>query len=61
MDRCKDCKFFNGEDECRRRPPTLVAHEKDVVTGFYSAFWFWPEVSPDDWCGEFKSPDEKMV
>jgi hypothetical protein len=47
FERCENCKFHYDEDdmECRRFPPQKTER--------YS---FFPTVSPDSWCGEFRSP-----
>jgi len=48
---CKTCCFFyDVMSACRRYPPRVLdeAHKTDI-TGI------WPEVSKDDWCGEYVS------
>ncbi len=48
---CIDCKFycskFNFIGECRRHPPILIVHEEQLKSE-------WPEVHPEEWCGEFE-------
>ncbi len=51
---CSACKFIDREllhnqAVCRRFPPVPVNDEAR------DKFYFpWPEVSKDDWCGEFE-------
>lgn len=55
---CKTCKFFdevNNFGYCRRYAPR---HLSGVGTGFEENKW--PEVQPDDWCGEYQFADEKL-
>jgi hypothetical protein len=50
---CGQCKFFRTDGFCLRYPPTVVAlpdHETDSLEP-WSVF---PEVTPDEFCGEFK-------
>src|ERR1039458_2067710 len=56
---CSDCRFCNigykpeirydPSYECRRRAPAPKVHASDLGVGAY-----WPLVSPDEWCGEWK-------
>ncbi len=60
---CRTCHWLDGT-RCRRFPPTPVAdvtgsevgeqgdYHMEVST---SAATLWPEVKPDDWCGEYRS------
>lgn len=42
--RCDRCKFWaEHASECRKKPPEI---QPLGVMG-------WPEVPPDEWCGEF--------
>lgn len=54
---CSDCKFYSVADqECRRNAPTFTMSlsggwmwfSSDAVSG-------WPNVGPDDWCGEWEA------
>jgi hypothetical protein len=59
MRKCIDCDFFDG-DSCRRKAPSSYQYpylsmvdglkeytkDPDNQSG-------WPEVSTEDWCGEF--------
>lgn len=50
---CEYCRFFdtynNAKGLCRRYPPSVVSSEYSV-----SELTVYPEVTTDDWCGEFK-------
>ena len=49
-DTCGNCEFFDEEEkECHRLPPSVVfdAEQGGAATEF-------PEVDPDDRCGEFR-------
>jgi len=56
---CGSCKFFDAEfANCLRYPPIPVITR--VLTQSSSAAkyepvvkTFWPEVTTDDWCGEY--------
>lgn len=51
---CKTCRYFyDVMSACRRYPPRVLdeAHKTDI-TGI------WPEVSRDDWCGEYMEVHE---
>lgn len=50
--RCKNCRFFEDPTVvtnglCRIRPP----ESRNDGAGY------WPEVSPEDWCGNFMWAD----
>jgi hypothetical protein len=48
---CRDCKFyFHAADECRAHPPTIFNTEES----------FWPEVEPNDFCGEWQSKSSAL-
>lgn len=63
---CTSCNFYM-KGECRRHPPTILAHVHSVWdegnwndsptigTTFDTRF---PEVDGDDWCGEHRSASE---
>ena len=61
-DTCETCRFYYRQGECRRLPPQKVSREeyfpsydKDTPsTTEIVTVTEWPEVSEDDWCGEFK-------
>ena len=55
---CSQCVHFNlGQNagreiqaehgECRRYPPNIGSD------GDGDSFYYWPVLSPDEWCGEF--------
>ena len=40
--KCESCQFYDeANSQCRRYPPTPSARR-------------WPNVAPDNWCGEYK-------
>jgi len=50
---CSTCPYYKpdpdpgvDDGECRRRAPTVVGSEGG------DAYTYWPDTSPDDWCGE---------
>lgn len=47
---CWNCRFWFGDDgrsgECRRNPPTVLKYNEESQ---------FPEVSRDDWCGEWRA------
>jgi len=51
---CEGCKHYHNlhghKGECRLRPPVLLVHAGDITSE-------WPEVYPNDWCGEFAVPE----
>lgn len=70
--KCVNCRFFaGGMSECRRHAPrstptmlmavsqAVVHMDKDAMetwdAGAHKAAW--PEVSDDDWCGEYELRD----
>lgn len=52
---CSSCRFAKvavGEDDaprldCRRFPPAVITTDEVLVA--------WPQVSDDDWCGEWQA------
>ena len=53
---CQGCRYWfgdssvgNKEGECHFYPPQVVVVDEDILT-------YWPEVSPDDYCGQFAPP-----
>jgi hypothetical protein len=53
---CQTCRFVLMESRadagfCRRYPPTPLAGESEFDCTY-------PVVSPDDWCGEYKGPEQ---
>ena len=58
--RCKDCKNFDVQGECRRSPPTRLPRQfsPEATPGNRvrdeSLIWGWPKVNPNSWCGKFK-------
>ena len=54
---CKDCKFyFRAGSECRKSAPKLFYNvetkQKRVM---------WPNVSYNDWCGEWVSKKSEVI
>ncbi len=52
---CAQCKFFqHSQNECRRYAPSPAEGDKRA---------HWPNVSSDDWCGEFvvEGADQRQV
>ena len=50
--KCEDCIYYTHDRFCNRYPPTMAVttnEEGEIipVIGF-------PDVDPEDWCGEFK-------
>lgn len=54
---CGNCRFyFSEEHQCRRYPPQAWT---DPQSEFSCSLGFsYPEVSKDEWCGEFKETEE---
>lgn len=52
MNKCEDCIFYSDEF-CHRYPPTIMTM-MDSDDQVHPAIGF-PNVAPDDWCGEFKA------
>ena len=54
--KCEDCKYFEQCNKflgwCRRNPPTILLTEDRFGDGV------WPNVSQEDWCGEFVEEPE---
>jgi len=70
-DTCAACRFFERHDcplprgtgICRRRPPTQTERDELVCYGHPDQFkrvssTAWPQVSEQDWCGEFQSAEQ---
>ena len=67
--RCETCRHSDTEGEtaltCRRAPPSLtfvlVPMQTVMQQGMgINGFSGWPEVKPEQWCGEWASRLEKM-
>ena len=48
-EKCDGCRFYHWwstqySGQCRRYPPKIVDRHAER----------WPNVGPDDWCGEFE-------
>lgn len=68
---CKRCRFFDPESDddglgyCRRMAPIVDPSGYVTIFGLnradespYDALQgFWPKVTSDEWCGEFRSED----
>lgn len=56
-ERCKTCRYhapmMKGNGECRRYPPTV--QEAQATTIAPRPPVYWPEVSLNDWCGEYQA------
>lgn len=51
---CANCRYYTGST-CHRYPPLVVNSEYIEYESTYSTTSsVWPEVSADDFCGEFK-------
>jgi hypothetical protein len=54
---CQTCRFLlieSARDEigfCRRYPPKLIASEEELNFTF-------PVVAVDEWCGEYRGPEQ---
>jgi len=59
---CLTCTYFYEMDhetgQCRRNPPLpqLMGNTID-----YTPDGFWPEISKDNWCGEYKRKENKKL
>ena len=47
---CENCRYRGG-GLCRRNPPMMAGMAGERGGNYFSAVW--PEVAPDDWCGEW--------
>lgn len=49
---CRNCTFYSAVgSQCRRWPPL----PKGMLSGGdASARAVWPQVAPEDWCGEYR-------
>lgn len=61
--KCENCRYWSksrkgvAEDavsECRYNPPTLLTRFQSTAGYSGPLKGFWPRVSPDCWCGQFK-------
>lgn len=53
---CLGCKWWFEAGECRRLPPQMVLWPSDNQHPImYMPSASWPNVKPDDWCGEWAS------
>ncbi len=55
---CRDCQFYmyrrDGHGACRRYAPRPRRISDDApVAGQIEKWAEWPNVTDDDWCGEF--------
>ena len=49
---CENCQFFD-RGTCHRYPPQL--DQVKYYEGDYDdSYWYFPEVAPTDWCGEWQ-------
>jgi hypothetical protein len=64
---CKNCRYFDEskqsqiyEHKCRRNPPQIVKviyffrNKIERIPDSWDVFGFFPTISEDDWCGEWK-------
>lgn len=49
-EKCEGC-FYLSNNQCRRNAP--IAITKQSALGAMGVATIWPNVKPDDWCGEF--------
>lgn len=56
---CKECIFHDDDPSiCRRRAPIGKMAPMQGVTVAY----VWPDVRPDEWCGDFRGiPKEEVT
>lgn len=55
---CRDCRFFNSDqEECRNGPPTVQMIKQPKTVDVETA---WPSVSETDWCGGFSSKPRSL-
>jgi hypothetical protein len=47
--RCRNCRFFDRHGKCRRYPPKAF-----VVQNGQKFLRHLPDVTPDEYCGEFE-------
>lgn len=48
---CGNCRFHNRlQGDCRRYPPAVIVMEDSATAEF-------PDVSPSDYCGEWKEKE----
>lgn len=51
---CENCRFYYGDQrssECRRYAPRCLIVTTTIE---HDPLAFWPEVDPDEWCGEYE-------
>lgn len=56
---CENCLYFDGGyNTCHKFPPVPKPAQAYLMKG--DSLWGFPEVSSDDWCGEYfpKDPEE---
>jgi len=52
---CQACRYFDVRDRngiCRRYPPRVFAFQN--ARGDHVSVTQWPQVLPDEWCGEIE-------
>ena len=52
---CETCRYFSvraGNGICRRRPPRVFVFQSE--RGDHLPVTEWPQVLPDEWCGEIE-------
>ena len=52
---CELCKYKKKSD-CRRYPPQLIYVSTDISDGYFVSDF--PEITDNEWCGEFKPKDK---
>lgn len=52
--KCGDCRFFDTENRCHRRPPEYAIEALRTGPIEVVAHWHFPWVSQYEWCGEWK-------
>ncbi len=55
--KCNTCQWYESDRGlCRRYPPTVVEGSNGDLNDITSStYFYWPQVQPDEWCGEYKS------
>lgn len=57
---CNLCKFYKpiieSSGKCHINPPQAMISGSAGEIDFE---WEWPDVSPNDWCGQYKPKDDQ--
>ncbi|KKM84088.1 hypothetical protein LCGC14_1302760 [marine sediment metagenome] len=56
MKPCEDCEWFEGRGgsygDCRKKSPVVITDGYELGSSGHTTVW--PEISINDWCGDFK-------